>query len=152
MLKLYAFTGHSTWRGQVAGAIRSSSSTTIMWGFSHGASHPSGTSSGIQSDPGTSDAISGLGGVLGNALSEWIYQLYLGGGKGDNIGLETMPQLPNHVHLVSGVPQFRCVAAEVPWPLDGRPSTHCSLPPLPFSPFDQWCRAPRGCQTLWCGV
>ena len=37
-----------------------SSSTPIIWGFSHGASHPSGTPSGVwDSDPGRSDAIGG---------------------------------------------------------------------------------------------
>ena len=34
--------------------------------FSHDASHSSGTSSGIQSDPGTSNAIGAWGGVLSN--------------------------------------------------------------------------------------
>ena len=46
---------------------RFSSSTTIVWEFSHGVVHPSGPPSGIDKDPGTSNTIGGLGGVPSNA-------------------------------------------------------------------------------------
>ena len=99
-------------------SIRSSTSTTILWGFSHGASHPSGTSSGIQSDPGTSKAIGGLGGVLGNAwpCSERALGIpallrCLGGGCIMYLPcVSDMALLRGSVSLGHGVHQFRCFA------------------------------------------
>ena len=88
-----------------------------MWGFSHGASRPSGTSSGIANDPGTSDTIGGLGGVLGNAprsgeLTSFVWEV----GEGPSGVLR--PSLPTLAFSL-WYPGYRYLAAEVPVPLVG---------------------------------
>ena len=56
-----------------------SSSTTILWGFSHGATHSSGIPSGVDNDPGTSNTIGGLGGVPSNAHRDRVGSPVLSG-------------------------------------------------------------------------
>jgi hypothetical protein len=56
-------TPHRDQRGRASGIDDlSGSPLPPLWGFSHGASHSSGTSSGIYNDPGTSNPIGGRGG------------------------------------------------------------------------------------------
>lgn len=120
--------------------IRISSSTIILWGISHGAAHPSGTPSGVDSDPGTSNALGIRGRGLEQCLQDWVgYQHCLGGGWGVPSPLSaTLPSLS------CKVPRYGDKAVVVPWPLVGQPSSDHGLMLLPNVPLSEWCCALRG--------
>ena len=107
---------------------RFSSSTTILWGFSHGATHSSGTLSGVNNNLGTSNTIGGLGRVPSNARRDGVGSPALSGRQAINCRT-------THLILLSTSDRYTAVA--VPWPLVGQPSSNHGPPLLPISPLPQ---------------